>query len=284
MDKKDLTYIVAAFCFILIIAFVIKPIATGQPVNIGISLTPQTTTPLTQAGYPYYTYLQTSANQVTTTPPSPTPTWNKSIQDLGFVNPEAYHMATNQTTLQSTRINSSAPYDNNMTVYATISGKYSGTTQVIYIPFPYWQLQYTIDPMISPMSGLPEIQSTEITQTLGQGISHSGVQGSYASVTPVFTIKVMDASDPNRIVRTITPPGGIDIDLWTGVTQATPAFTRTPKYQETIATPTLANIDPRPWTEKFFEGQRSYYFVVDSKYINSYKITIQVPTKYIGQY
>ncbi len=33
MDKKDITYIVAAFCFILVIAFVIKPLATGQPVK-----------------------------------------------------------------------------------------------------------------------------------------------------------------------------------------------------------------------------------------------------------
>ncbi len=37
MDKKDITYIIAAFAIILVIAFVIKPIATGQPVNTGIS-------------------------------------------------------------------------------------------------------------------------------------------------------------------------------------------------------------------------------------------------------
>ncbi len=37
MDKKDITYIIAAFAIILVIAFVIKPMATGQPVNTGIS-------------------------------------------------------------------------------------------------------------------------------------------------------------------------------------------------------------------------------------------------------
>ena len=37
MDKKDITWILAAFCIILVVAFVIKPIATGQPVNTGLS-------------------------------------------------------------------------------------------------------------------------------------------------------------------------------------------------------------------------------------------------------
>jgi hypothetical protein len=281
MDKKDITYMVAAFCFILIIAFVIKPIVTGQPVNTGISLaTPTTTIP------PELFYENTTGTLTTIptpTPSTPVPTWNKTVQNVGFVNPEAYHISTNQTISQSTRINSTSA-DMNMTVYATITGKDSGTTQIIYIPFPYWQIQYTIDPMMGPMSGLPAIQSTEITPTLGQEVAHSGVQGSYASVTPVFTIQVMDASDPNRIVRTITPPGGIDVDLWEGVSPTTPEVTRKPKYAETVATPTPSNTDPRPWTEKFYEGQRSYYFVINSQYINSYKITILAPTRYIGKY
>lgn len=285
MDKKDLTYLVAAFCFILVIAFVIKPIATGQPVNIGISLTTPTTIASPLVTYPNYSPVQTSGSPLSTSPtPSPTPTWNSTVHDLGFVNPEAYNIVTNETRLQGTRINSTAQHDTNMTVYATISGKSSGTTQIIYIPFPYWQIQYTIEPMISPMSGLPAIESTQITPTLGQGISHSGIQGSYSSVMPVFTIQVMDALDPNRIVRTITPPGGIDINLWKGITQTTPAVTRTPKYQEIVETPTIVYTDPRPWTEKFYEGQHSYYFIIDSKFIESYKITIQVPSKYIGQY
>ncbi len=36
MDKKDIIYIVIAFCFILIVALVVKPMITGQSVNTGI--------------------------------------------------------------------------------------------------------------------------------------------------------------------------------------------------------------------------------------------------------
>jgi hypothetical protein len=295
MDKKDITYIIAAFCFILVIAFVIKPIATGQPVNTGLSFaTPapsMTVTPLVI--YANITTLPpTIIPHRTTTPPTPVPTWNQTAQTIGFVNSGTYQISTNQTLPQGTRINATQP-DTNRTVYAVISGKYSGTTQIINIPFPYWELSYTIDPMMGPMSG-PTIQSTAITPTLGQGISYSGIQGSYGSVSPQFSIQVMDASDPNRIVRTISPPGGIDPNLWAGIKEPTPAATSTtvnvygnkipPKYGTIEPTLTPSSTDPRPWLEKFFEGQRGYYFIINSQYLNSYTIQILIPSRYIGQY
>jgi hypothetical protein len=276
MDKKDITYIIAAFAIILVIAFVIKPIATGQPVNTGISFA----TPLPSVTATPLVVYATVTSIIPTTSPTPVPTWNQKVQSVGFVNPETYHLSTNQSLPQGTRINATQP-DTSRTVYATISGKYSGTTQVINIPFPYWELSYTIDPMIGPMSG-SAIQSIAITPTLGNDVSYSGIQGSYGSVSPQFSIQVMDATDPNRIVRSISPPGGIDPDLWEGITHATPAVTQTPKYVETVATPTP--VDPRPWTEKFYEGQRGYYFIINSQYINSYTIKILIPSRYIGKY
>jgi len=280
MDKKDITYIVAAFCIILVIAFVIKPLATGQPVNTGIPVAATTEPIITET--PLVVYANTTSIAVTSSPtPKPT-TWNQKAQTIGFVNPDTYHLSTNSSLPQGTRINATPP-DINRTVYATISGKYGGTTQIINIPFPYWELSYTIDPMIGPMSG-PAIVSQQITPTLGNEVSRSGIQGSYGAVTPVFSIQVMDATDPNRIVRSITPPGGIDPNLWEGIKPTTPAVTTRPKYAETAATPTPSNTDPRPWTENFYEGQRSYYFIINSQYLNSYTIKILVPTKYIGKY
>ncbi len=278
MDKKDITYIVAAFCFILIIAFVIKPLATGQPVNTGLSFT----TPIPSVNVtPIVVY--SNITVTATIRPTPVPTWNGKTQNISFVNPAKYQISTNQSLPQSTQINMSQQ-DNNRTVYATISGKNSGTTQIINIPFPYWELSYTIDPMIGPMDG-PVVQSTQITQTMGQGVSYSGIQGSYSVVNPQFSIQVMDATDPNRIVRTITPPGGIDPDLWEGITPTTPAATSTipAKYATIEPTPTFST-DPRPWLEKFYEGGRGYYFVINSQYIKSYTIKILIPTRYIGQY
>ena len=280
MDKKDITYIVAAFCIILVIAFVIKPLATGQPVNTGIPVAATTEPIITET--PLVVYANTTSIAVTSSPTSKPTTWNQKAQTIGFVNPDTYHLSTNSSLPQGTRINATPP-DINRTVYATISGKYGGTTQIINIPFPYWELSYTIDPMIGPMSG-PAIVSQQITPTLGNEVSRSGIQGSYGAVTPVFSIQVMDATDPNRIVRSITPPGGIDPNLWEGIKPTTPAVTTRPKYAETAATPTPSNTDPRPWTENFYEGQRSYYFIINSQYLNSYTIKILVPTKYIGKY
>lgn len=281
MDKKDITYIIAAFCIILVIAFVIKPIATGQPVNTGISFATPTPS-ITATPLVVYANITSMVPIITTTQPTPVPTWNQKAQTVGFVDPGTYHLSTNQSLPQGTQINATQP-DTNRTIYATISGKYSGTTQVINIPFPYWELSYTIDPMIGPKSG-PAIQSIAITPTLGQGLSYSGIQGSYASVSPAFSIQVMDATDPNRIVRSISPPGGIDPDLWEGILPTTPGYTQAPKYAEVAPTATLGNTDPRPWTEKFFEGQRGYYFIINSQYLNSYTIKILVPTRYIGKY
>ncbi len=280
MDKKDITYIIAAFSIILVIAFVIKPLATGQPVNTGISFATPTPT-VTDTPLVVYATITTI---VTTTPPTPVPTWNQKAQTVAFVNPDTYHISTNQSIPQGTRINATSE-DTRRTVYATISGKYSGTTQTINIPFPYWELTYTVDPILGPMSG-PSPGKYEITSTMGEGASHTGIQGSYGAVTPRFSLQVMDATDPNRIVRSITPPGGIDPDLWAGKKQPVPAVTSTTakKYEVIAPTPTPATTDPRPWTEKFYEGQRGYYFIINSQYLNSYTITISIPTRYVGKY
>jgi hypothetical protein len=69
----------------------------------------------------------------------------------------------------------------------------------------------------------------------------------------------MDANDPNRIVRTITPPGGLDLTLW-------------------------KESDPRPWKEKFYEGQKNYFFIITTQSLSSYSIEIRVPADYLGKY
>ncbi len=95
----------------------------------------------------------------------------------------------------------------------------------------------------------------------------------------------MDGDDPNRIVRVITPPGGINLNLWTGVTPTPHVNSQFKTNQmQSIATGETQAVDPRPWTEKFFEGQRHYYFVITAQSLESYSIKIQVPARYIGKY
>ena len=83
------------------------------------------------------------------------------------------------------------------------------------IPFPYWELWYTVEPA-GKMGGKDQKLGTSTVHGAGgSGVSHSVMQGSFSVITPVFTLQVMDADDPNRIVRTVTPPGGLDSTLWT---------------------------------------------------------------------
>ena len=85
------------------------------------------------------------------------------------------------------------PVNTSTTSYAKISGKYSGTTRIIKIPFPYWEIVYTVDPVAAIEPGS------------ASGGSHSGVQGSYSGVIPEFTVQVTDAADPNRIYARSAP-------------------------------------------------------------------------------
>jgi hypothetical protein len=275
MDKKDVMYGIAAVVIILIMALVVKPVMTGQPVNTGIPV-PVTTAALrlptlSPVNTPYPT-------QVVTTPaptPAPSPSWNNAVQTVGFVNSSRYGISLTQEIPNGTRFDN-LPQNTSMTSFAKINGQNSGTTQVITIPFPYWELVYTVDPVAATKPS-----SVEATGTRGSGVSYSGVQGSYSGATPDFTIQVMDAEDPNRIVRTITPPGGIDINLWKGVKgSVNPASTaKAGRLTTSSDTPVT---DPRPWTEKFYEGQRSYYFIINAQLLNSYSIDIRIPTRYIG--
>ena len=262
MDKKDILYFVGALGIILVLAIVIKPLATGQPVNTGISF-PTTTqeVPL----QPVHVYTESTpllTPLVTTTPPTPVPTWDSKSKTVDFVDPGTYGISMNTSLPGGTRINTTR-VNKGTTSYATISGQYSATTQIMTIPFPYWEIWYSVDPA-GPMGGKGQtLTSSTVTGSKESGSedgTHTVIQGSFTISNPAFTLQVMDAEDPNRIVRTIAPPGGLDESLWTGTN------------------------DPRPWKEKFFEGARKYYFIIYAHALNSYNLDIRVPTAYIGEY
>ena len=260
MDKKAVMYAVGAMIIILIVALVVKPIATGQPLNLGLprATTPYPTPSVTIPDNGGMTHIVIPATSGTTSPPTPVPTWDNNVMKIAFVNPSSYGISLNQSLPNGTRIDSAGRNTSRIT-YATISGQYSATTQVMHIPFPYWELWYTVEPA-GKMGGKDQkLGTSTVLGEEGSGISHTFLQGSYSMITPVFTLQVMDADDPNRIVRTITPPGGLDSTLWT-------------------------ESDPRPWKEKFYEGQHNYYFVINTQALSSYTIEIRVPAEYVGKY
>ena len=281
MDKKDAIYGISALAIILIIALVVKPVMTGHPINTGlpVPVTSQPTVTTSNFSSVTRTVIPTIQTTIPTpTPlPTPVPTWNNSVKNVTFVNSSIYGISSDSSLPNGTRYDT-PPVNTSMTSFAKIIGKYSGTTQVIRMPFPYWELVYSVDPVEDPQ---PDI--LQVTPTQGSTGARSGVQGSYSGATPQFIIQVMDADDPNRIVRTISPPGGIDINLWKGVKGTVNPATTVRGGRETTSSDTVYT-DPRPWTEKFFEGQRSYFFIIKSSLINSYSIDIQVPTQYLGKY
>jgi hypothetical protein len=212
MDKKAVMYAIIGLVLILVVALVVKPLITGQPLNTGFSsqTTPLPTQPLS---IPESVNIPYGVVTVTSTPvPTTVPTWDKNVKTIEFVNPSSYGISLNQTLPNGTRIDSIGRNTNRI-LFARINGQYSATTQVISVPFPYWELWYSVEPA-GKMGGMDQKLGTSTAQGLeGSGISHSFVQGSFSSIIPVFTLQVMDANDPNRVVRTITPPGGLDLTL-----------------------------------------------------------------------
>lgn len=280
MDKKDVMYLVAALALVLVIALVIKPVVTGQPLDTGFPQVSTTIeiTPLIQTSSAIPTIASSSLTPYVTTTPSPSPTWNPgAVQTVVFVDPSKYGLTTNETELKGTRIDAPS-LNTSMTTFASFGSSQgaSGTTNIMYVPFPYWELEYTVEPASALTQG-----KFEITPTQGSGIAHSGIEGSYSTVKPEFTIQVMDGDDPNRIVRTISPPGGIDVNLWTGSKSDGGEYpTRASRYASEVIT-AITPVDPRPWTEKFYEGQRNYFFIITAKGLTSYSLKINIPTRYI---
>jgi len=287
MQKQDILSLVLALVVVIAIAFVIKPIATGQPINIGIpqnfTIIPVQTTSIITIAPTLPTSLATVVSVTTATKltpissPSPVPTWNgSSPQKIQFVNPSNYGLnLSNYSTIAPNYPYSNSMSRANLTKFATFSGQYSGTTQIVNVPFPYWELWYTVEPVPEPIRSNIQTQSTSspgyvLTPTLGQGPSASGYQGSYSTAMPTLTIQVVDANDTSRIVREISPPGGIDPTLWTtDITSKTGVSVKA--------------TDPRPWKETFYEGYHSYYFVITATILKSYKIDIMIPSSYIGK-
>jgi hypothetical protein len=78
--------------------------------------------------------------------------------------------------------------------------------------------------------------------------------GSNSALFPCLSIQVIDKTNSNRIVETVEPQGGLDKTLWA-----------------------KTGIDPRPWKQKFYEGNKEYYFVITTKHLNSYTIEARIP-------
>jgi len=258
MDKKDGMIFLTGIFIIIIVALVIKPMATGENPDLSMPEIPSipgvgderapsptaspTPVPLGQIRIPHPSTVEGAGIG-----DRPVQVWDGSPIQLGYVDPGTYHLTRDDTHLQARSPVDTGPQTPQLATYATFSagtgdGITSGTpltTEVFFIPFPRWELWYTVETSVDPAD----------SGSVSEGMI-SGVVG-----YPRFSITVMDAADPGRVVATITPTGGgvLDKSLWEG------------------------DNDPRPWKHKFFEGGRSYYMIVERRLISSYEIEIKVP-------
>jgi hypothetical protein len=223
MEWRDIAPIALAVIIVLALFFGLKPMLAEGELELGSAIPflggEETPTP-TPTPRPV---LSSPPTPPPTPIPTPTPLWDGSVNEMGFVNPDTYHQDLDENSYLSSNIPSSLPPSSyEMVTYATISGRWSGTTEIINIPFPYWELHYSVEPLTEP-----------------------------GYVYPNINIQVMDADDPNRFVRIINP-GILDPRLW-------------------------EEYDPRPWKEKFYEGERNYYYIITTNFVKSYSISIKVP-------
>jgi hypothetical protein len=258
MDKKDGMIFLTGIFIIIIVALVIKPMATGESPDLSMPeipslpgtgderaptpAVPPTAVPLGQIRIPHPSTVDGAGIGS-----RPEQVWDGSPIQLGYVDPGTYHLTWDDTHLQASAPIDSGPRTPELATYATFragtgDGLTSGTpltTEVFFIPFPRWELWYTVETSVDPAD------SGAVRDDM-----LSGVVG-----YPRFTITVMDAADPSRTVAIISPTDGgiIDSSLWDD------------------------DNDPRPWKHKFFEGGRSYYMIVERRLIDSYAIEIKVP-------
>jgi len=260
MEKEDYQWLILALAILLVVGLIIKPALTHEEPNFQIPQFPAlpplrmptplaivTTQPVTIGTTQPVTTIQTTTPAITavpTTTTEPVPTaslvWNGSKQTVEFVDPGTYNVNLTSFVPRNLSLTQS-PYritDYTSLLASPITGQYSGTTQVINIPFPYWELWYTVETASPDLRGQSEALS------------------SYSSVLPMFSIDVVDPENPSSLVRTITPPGSLDPLLW-------------------------KTDDPRPWKEKFLEGNNQYYFIIRANTLSSYSIDIVVPTSYL---
>jgi hypothetical protein len=191
------------------------------------------------------------SRQPPTIEPTPGPKWSGQPIVVGSVDPAKYNLSVhgNLPEVRGINLNDTQPIIDEMVTYAIINGTYSKTTDSIEIPFPYWQLVYTVDPWAETFRGSTSSKEAGVADSLG------------TEVFPTFSITVRDVANPNSTVRAITPAGGIDTNLWSHGT----------------------GYDPRPWIENFYQGTKdmNYFFVIDSHAIQSYEIDIMVPKRYL---
>lgn len=236
MEKREAMMLVAALVVIIVIAVIFKPMLTGKQANLQVPFLPAEPTPTFVPTTLPPSTPSPAAIPPTPIPSTPPPTWGGKPADLKLANQSGY--SSRDRPFPESYANVPAK----MATYVSIKGKTGGTTDTFHMPFPYWEIQYTVEPTVkSPAGGISEISKDLVTAS---------------SLHPFFEIDVYDAKNTAQPIRKILPEGGLDTELWKDA--------------------------PPVWVEKFYEGSGDYYFVITAQSLSGYAVMVKVPEKYIG--
>ncbi len=138
MNKGDYLVIIAAFIIVLLMAVVVKPLMTGEEVvflpkspELPVAQSVETKVPITPGATPAY-------EKPTSDAPVPI---IPSVTEKGPTT-----TATPEGSMWQPDPDMPMPAVR-MTPYATITSKYSGKTGTFKMPFPYWEIQYSVVPL-----------------------------------------------------------------------------------------------------------------------------------------
>ncbi|HWQ66592.1 MAG TPA: hypothetical protein VN372_06955 [Methanospirillum sp.] len=146
MERRDIMVIAAAIIVVLILAVVVKPMLTGQPVNLGLPQSEPIASPTPPINEP--DVYQTLPPQEGSSPEGGAgqPGSASTPQGSAPISQETMRPLPSATPV-SWQPNPENPMPAiQMIEYADIVGKYTGNTSSFRIPTPYWEIAYNVTP------------------------------------------------------------------------------------------------------------------------------------------
>ncbi|WP_317137775.1 hypothetical protein [Methanochimaera problematica] len=285
-------FFIGAIAIVMILAFVVKPIISGESVSIlpESKTKPVVNIPLPE-GATTKPYSPVSSSVIAT----PTPVWDGAAKEVQFVDPSTYNLQWEGTVKDygSRTPGYEKPDENKMVVYASINGQWDATTQIINIPFPYWETEVSFESM-------GDVGSTDITITENEGGTVEGIVASEAEslgvaaesqfyIIPSINIQVVNADQPNGLIYILNSltEGPLPKEIQKEEASASEEFFRSEdvlaEEQTTIEGEVIKreNLNEYLWKHKYYEGSGNYYFIIHPNMLKSYKIDILVPEKFI---
>ncbi|MBP5082892.1 MAG: hypothetical protein J6104_01500, partial [Methanomicrobium sp.] len=150
MQKQDLVFFIAAIAIVILLAVVVKPIMNGETVAIlpQSSETRDVSNIPIPSGAPSAPYTPIIASSQAGSAESSSSSWDGVAKSVQFVDPSTYNIQFAQSKDFGFRMPGDEQYQKEEFVtYATIDGQWDATTQIIRIPFPYWDMKVSIESM-----------------------------------------------------------------------------------------------------------------------------------------